>query len=112
MISKLLFLTNGLQTPWLEGENSIAKICGRFNIYSKDIATSFREFFSNPRIVPAEVDDKLIQGLLNVFPISSAEAERGFSKMNLIRSKMRSSMTIKHISSLTFISINGPPVHL
>ena len=39
--------SNG-ETPWLEGENSIAKICDRFNIYSKDIVTSFREFFGNP----------------------------------------------------------------
>ena len=102
--------SNG-KTPWLKGENSITKICDRFNIYSKDIVTLFREFFCNTRIVPAEVDEKLIQGLLNVFPISSAEAERGFSKVNLICSKMRSSMTTKHLSSLMFISINGPPVH-
>ena len=54
--------SNG-KTPWLEGENSIAKICDRLTIYSKDIVTSFREFFSNPRIVPAEVNEKLIQGL-------------------------------------------------
>ena len=103
--------SNG-ETPWLEEENSIAKICDRFNIYSRDIVTSFKEFFSHPRIVPAEFDEKLIQGSLNVFPISSAEAERGFSKMNLICSKMRSSMTIKHLTSLMFVSITGPPVHL
>ena len=99
------------ETPWLEGGNSIAKICDKFHIYSTDIVTSFREFFRNPRIVPAEVDEKLIDGLLNVFPIGSAEAERGFSKMTLICSKLRSSMTIKHLSSWIFISKTGPSAH-
>ena len=46
-----------------------------------------------------------------MIPISSSEAERGFSKMNLVCTKMRSSMTAKHLSSLMFISMNGPPVH-
>ena len=74
--------------------------------------TAFRKFFSDPRIALTEIDEELIQGLMNVFPISSAEAERGSSKMNLICSKMRSLMTIKHLSSLMFICINGPPGHL
>ena len=37
----------------------------------------------------AELDEKVIEGLMNVFPISSAEAERGFSTRNIICSKMR-----------------------
>ena len=100
------------ETPWLEGESSIIKICNRFHIYSKDMIPAFREFFSDPRTVPREINESLIQGLMNVIPVSSAEAERGFSKMNLVCTKMRSSMTVEHLSSLMFISINGPPVHL
>ena len=100
------------ETPCQEGESSIIKICSKFHIYSEDMIPASRDFFSDPRIVPSEINEKLIQGLMNIIPISSAEVERGFSKMNLVCAKMRSSMTVEHLSSLMFISINGPPVQM
>ena len=103
---------SNVKTPWLEGENSIIEICNRFHFYSKEIIPSFREFFNDPRSVPKEINEKLINGFINIIPISSAEAERGFSKMNLVCTKIQSSMTVSYLSSLMVISINGAPVQL
>ena len=48
----------------------------------------------------------------NTIPVSTAACERGFSKMNIICSPLRSRLTVPHMSSLMFISICGPPVAL
>lgn len=50
---------------------------------------------------------ELIQRIL-VSPIGSAEAERGFSIFNHIKSSRRSSMIRKHVENLMRIRINGP----
>lgn len=46
--------------------------------------------------------------LIQTFPCSTAECERGFSLMNNICTKLRSTLTIKHVASLMFINVNGP----
>ena len=43
-------------------------------------------------------------------PVSSAEAERGFSQTNLVCTKSCSGLSVAHLSSLMFILINGLPV--
>src|SRR6218665_40900 len=45
-------------------------------------------------------------------PVSTAACERGFSKMNIICSPVRTRLTVKHTSSLTFVSLSIPPVML
>ena len=47
---------------------------------------------------------------LDCLPISTAECERGFSDMNLARTKIRNALTISRVSSLLFIKINGAPL--
>ncbi len=81
--------TSNNETSWIDGESSIIRVCKRFNVYSKVIESAFRDFFSNPRNVPREINDKLLQGFLNIIPISSAEEERSFSKMNLVTTKIK-----------------------
>ena len=81
-------------------------LCERFKINTADIITSYRENFSDPRNIPALAEERLLKGLLQVVPVSSAEAERGFSQMNLVCTKY-----VQPLLSLTFIHINGPPVH-
>ena len=70
------------------------------------------EFFNDPRKVPATLDRHLFKGLLQIIPVRSAEAERGFSEMNIICAPLRSKITIPHLSSLMFVSINGTPMYL
>jgi hAT family C-terminal dimerisation region len=47
---------------------------------------------------------------IGTLPVSTAACERGFSKMNVVCSPLRSKLTVGHMSSLMFISIVGPPV--
>ena len=100
--------------PWLEGETAIQAICQRFQIPEYGIIPAFREYFNDPRKAPKIINDKLIQSIMYTIPVSSSEAERGFSQMNLVCSAIRSKLTVLHMytSSLLFISINGPPPHL
>ena len=48
---------------------------------------------------------------IHSLPISTAECERGFSRMNLICTPLRSALTIHHVSSLIFVSVVGPPLN-
>lgn len=47
---------------------------------------------------------------LDCLPISTAEYERGFSDMNLARTKIRNALLISRVSSLLFIKINSAPL--
>ncbi len=98
--------------PWLEGELMVEGLCERFHVSTNNIIPSYREYYSDPRLVPKKVQKVLIQGMLNTIPISSSKDERGFSQMNLVYSYLRSRLTVENISSLLFIFINGPPPHL
>ena len=84
-------------------------LCERFKIDTKGMIASYREFFSDPRNTPSLIEERLLKGLLQIVPMRGAEAERGFSQMNTICLKCSCSMSVSHLSSLMFISINGPP---
>ena len=49
---------------------------------------------------------------ISVYPISTADCERGFSAMNLQHSDLRNRLKTETVNSLLTISINGPPVQL
>ena len=49
---------------------------------------------------------------INTIPISTAECERGFSRMNIVCTPLRSRLTVKHLSSLMFVSLTGPPLRV
>ena len=100
----------GENIPWLKGEQDVISLCERFSINVTGIITSYREFFNDPRNIPSLVEERLLKGFIQIVPVSSAEAERGFSQMNLVCTKSHSSMSVSHLSSLMFISIDGPPV--
>ena len=87
------------ETPWVAGEDMILRICRRFNIKTNNIVTSYREFSSDPRTTNPLIQEKLVKGLLEIIPIRSAEAERGFFQLNLICTKLRSSLSVSHLSS-------------
>ena len=97
---------------WLEGEKAIQDVCQRFQVPECGIIPAFREFFNDPRNIPKIINEKLIQSIIYTIPISSSEAERGFSQMNIVCSPTRSKLTVLNMSSLLFISVNGPPLHL
>ena len=98
--------------PWLEGELMVMQLCDKFNVSAESILASYREYVADPRETPSILDEVLAQGIMNTIPISSSEAEGGFSKMNIICTDRRTRLTVDNICSLMFISINGPPPHL
>lgn len=63
------------------------------------------QFLNTPGIVWTEKTTQLIQRIL-VLPIGSAEAERGFSIMNHIKTQRRSALTRNHVEDLMRIRIN------
>jgi len=71
-----------VETPWKEGEDIVKRICDRFLVDPKGVAFDFREYHSNPRKVPKSIQ-RLIDSVVNTIPVSSIEAERGFSRMNI-----------------------------
>ena len=80
--------------PWLEGETAIQAICQRFQIPKYGIIPAFREYFNDPRKVPMIINDKLMQSIMYTIPVSSSEAERGFSQTSLVCSPIRSKLTV------------------
>ena len=53
---------------------------------------------------------KRLLGAVNTLPVSTAECERGFSRMNIICTPLRTCLSVHHIASLLFISMVGPPL--
>ena len=100
-----------VETPRKKGEEIVKSICDRFLLDSTRVAFDFREYHSNPRKVPKSIQ-RLIDSVVKIIPISSSEAERGFSQMNITMTPRRNSLTINNTSALLFISVNGPPCHL
>eukprot|EP00795_Rhopilema_esculentum_P000923 gene923-10678_t len=74
-----------VNVPWLEGERLLVELCQRFTISNdgQGLIMAFRDYVSDPRKTPKSIEN-LIQGILYTIPISSTEAERGFSQMNLV----------------------------
>ena len=49
-----------------------------------------------------------LMAISRVLPVSSVECERGFSKQNLIKTRLRCSLSIELLDKLMRVSINGP----
>ena len=97
-----------VESPWPEGELRLKSLCNRLQVSFSDYRKPFRDFISLPDTVPHEIMD--LQEAVACYPVASADCERGFSAMNLICSDIRSTLTIKNISNLLFISLVGPPL--
>ena len=81
-----------------------------FSPYTNDLKQEYRDFKD---MKGAEVSGRNIRrliGAIHTLLVSTAECERGFSKMNLICTPLRSCIRVEHMSSILFISIVGPPL--
>ena len=86
----------GILSPWVHRESQLASLRGRLSVDFWEIRGQFRDF--------------IVKTILNTLPVSSADCERRFSAMNVIRSDLRNALTVQHMSNLMFISLEGPPV--
>ena len=85
----------------------VMQLCDKFNVSVQSILASYREYVVDPWETPTILEEVLTQEKMNTIPISSSEAERGLSKMNIICTDTRTRLAVDNICSLMFISING-----
>jgi hypothetical protein len=94
------------------GEKALKFLCSRFAVdHSVSLKEAYRDY-KEARGAP-EATDPALKVLLNAvgtLPVSTAECERGFSKMNIICTALRSALTVQHISCLMLVSLDGPPL--
>jgi len=91
-------------------ETQLKEACHLFLVpHTSQLKNEYRDFKDSRG---EEIGPSLRRLLSSVhsLPISTAECERGFSQMNLICTPLRSALTIRHMSSLLFVSIVGPPL--
>ena len=97
--------------PWVAAENKIGKLNEFLN--HKVSINDFRDFVKN--VLNSSLHVLILQSvqraknIINTIAISSAEAERGFSLMNLIYTDKRDSLLVKKASNLMIINLIGLP---
>ena len=99
--------------PWREGEEKLKKFNTIFNF--PVCVNDFRTYVENSLIDKANKIPQTIakaKNIINTIAISSAEAERGFSKMNQIIVDNRSNLNIQNVSNLLTISLTGLPLNI
>ena len=93
------------------GEKEVRSLCERFNLDTRNAIEGMREFVADkPIYIPDGL--KKLHTCIKTLPCSTSECERGFSLMNIISTDLRSTILVKNLSSLMFVSLVGPPVHL
>jgi len=93
-------------------EQSLKMLCTVFRVpYNAQSKTAYRDFKDSKGLAVTGPMQRFINSVESL-PVSTAECERGFSRMNIICTELRSSLSISHMSSLMFIGLVGPPVAL
>jgi len=82
----------------------ITDLCTRFCVNVVDVIPQFREYIKSAKVRRALTSLLLIE---QTVPISSAEAERGFSQTNIIAADFRSRLFVSNISDILFVRLNG-----
>ena len=90
------------------GENELHFLCAKFSVSFRAAKNAYQNFKDSR----GKNKCFALQTYINAIPVSTAECERGFSKMNIVCSPVRSRLTVFHMSSLMFVSLTGPPLTL
>jgi hypothetical protein len=94
------------------GENELKMLCDKFSIeYNTSLKNDYRDFKDSKGSVIGQNLNRFLIAIESL-PVSTAECERGFSRMNIICTPLRSSLSVNHMASLMFLSLVGPPLHL
>ena len=83
-------------------------LCEQLNVDFQQAVEGFRDFVDSTGTGAILSALQSLQTAINTIPVTSADTECGFSSMNVICSALRSSLTIRHLSHLIFISLVGP----
>ena len=93
------------------GENDLRLLCDKFSVNFSAVKMEYRNLKDGQDISKCPAMQSLCHRI-NTIPVSTAECERGFIKMNVVCGVLRSSLTVKHLSSLMFVSLTAPPLDM
>jgi len=98
-------------SPWIEGEVRLRALCDRFGVNFAKAQDGFRDFVDDDGVC-LRVPDSFRQLTMTIssLPVTSADAERGFSTMNIICTPLRNRLATSRLSNLLFASLVGPPL--
>lgn len=96
-----------ISSPWPEGEQKLRELCDRFRLNFGDAQEGFRDFIDGGGVLVAAGLAEL-DVLIKTLPVTSADAERGFSTMNVISNELRNRLSVPRLSNLMFVSLVGP----
>lgn len=92
------------------GETELKRLCDKFLMpFTSVLKNDYRDFKESLGS-NAGLSFTNFQYSTATVPVSAAVCERGFSKMNIVCSALRSTLSMQHMASLLFISITGPPL--
>lgn len=92
------------------GESELRQLCSKFSISFPEVKNGYREFKDcDGKFIPDSL--RPVFNCVNTLPVSTAECERGFSLMNILCTPLRSRISVTHMSSVMFISLNGPSLN-
>ena len=83
------------------------KLCDRLQVDFSKARKRFQDFMDDVSSHFAE-DLAVFSAAIDTIPIKSADAERGFSTMNLICTPLRNRLGVERLSNLIFVSLVGP----
>ena len=97
--------------PWLVAEEKLYRFSDIFHYKIsindfRDYVESVLQNFKDP-VIPQSVQKA--KSIINTIAVSSAEAERGFSRMNHIYSDKRNRLTVENVANLMTINLVGLP---
>ena len=103
--------------PWLSPEEKLRKFS---KVFHHEISINkFRDYVENvlqncSNLAKAEVPSSVqkAKNIISAIAVSSAEAGRGFSKINIIYSDKRSRLTVENVANLMIIYLIGLPFSL
>ncbi|XP_036612524.1 E3 SUMO-protein ligase KIAA1586-like [Trichosurus vulpecula] len=97
-----------LTSPWIAGERKLSHL-NEILKYEIDL-NDFRDFVDNnvkSNNAPIPETIQKAKKIVSSIAVSSAEAERGFGLMNIICTRVRSSLKVDHISDFMTINLLG-----
>ena len=100
--------------PWKQAEEKLPGFYKQF--HHKICVNDFRDYVENVienrpnQDVPSTIQKA--KNIINTIALSSAEAERGFSVMNVIYSDKRNRLEVQNVANLMVIKLIGLPLNL
>jgi len=97
-------------TRRLSGYTScVKKLCHRLNIDYNKARSGLRDFIDE-KSAPFSEELVELRSVIETIPVTSADAERGFSAMNNISSPLRNRLGVDRLANLIFVSLIGPQI--